>query len=485
MTKKVNRKKTQSHANHFSVLHGKNPLWKIARIRLQFLVTILLSFLLAIGGFSLTWHMMPCAWKIVRHIPGIDLDRDALKSELTERAKNYDLPSSENNEQEQAAFQSFFDSLDSYTGIAIYSGDEHYIRTQHTADIVYSKNWNFFTNMIFQITYSNYASVLPLNGIEDYFQIELDFRNGTGELYISSFHNSKLTIPWFLFSIGVALFLLLLLPLLFLRKKVQNIGILKDHILQMSGGDLNQPIRPMGNDELGILAQELDQMRSTLYSNIQQETESRRANQDLITAMSHDLRTPLTILHGYLDILALGRNPDQQSEYIRRCLQKTEDIQQLTDRMFEYSLVYEPPQFQVLTPLPLKDLQLTLTEHLDFLRLAGFQTSETFAPLSGQMKGDEASLKRLFQNLFSNILKYGDKSEPVTLQFSVENDTCQITLSNTVKLIHSDIESNQIGLKSAEKIAELHHGTLTFCQTKENQFIVTVTLPVFLRKNGT
>lgn len=90
-------------------------------------------------------------------------------------------------------------------------------------------------------------------------------------------HNSKLTIPWFLFSIGVALFLLLLLPLLFLRKKVQDIGILKDHILQMSGGDLHQPIRPMGNDELGILARELDQMRSTLYTNIQQETESRRA----------------------------------------------------------------------------------------------------------------------------------------------------------------------------------------------------------------
>ena len=90
--KEVNRKKILSHANHFSILHDKNPLWKISRIRLQFLVTILLSFLLAIGGFSLTWHMMPCAWKIVRHIPGMDLDRDALKRDLTERAKNYDLP---------------------------------------------------------------------------------------------------------------------------------------------------------------------------------------------------------------------------------------------------------------------------------------------------------------------------------------------------------------------------------------------------------
>lgn len=485
MTKKVNRKKILSHANHFSILHDKNPLWKIPRIRLQFLVTILLSFLLAIGGFSLTWYMMPCAWKIVRHIPGMDLDRDALKRDLTERAKNYDLPSSENNKQEQDAFASFFDSVDSYTGIAIYGSDDEYFRTQHTADIIHNKNWNFFTQMIFQITYSNYAKVVPLNGIEDYFEIDIDFKNETGKLYVSSFHNSKLTIPWFLFSIGVALFLLLLLPLLFLRKKVQDIGILKDHILQMSGGDLHQPICPMGNDELGILARELDQMRSTLYTNIQQETESRRANQDLITAMSHDLRTPLTILHGYLDILALGRNPDQQSEYIRRCLQKIEDIQQLTDRMFEYSLVYEPPQSPVLTPIPLTDLQLTLTEHLDFLHLAGFQTLETFAPISGQINGDETSLKRLFQNLFSNILKYGDKSEPVTLQFSVRNSACQIILSNAVKPVHSDIESNRIGLKSAEKIAELHHGTLAFRQTDEKQFIVSVTLPVFSHKNGT
>lgn len=478
MTKKIKHKELRSHTKHFTVLCDKNPLWKIPRIRLQFLVTILLSFLLAVGGFSLTWHMMPCAWKIVRHIPGMDLDRDALKAELTERAKNYDLPSSENNKQEQAAFKPFFDCLDSYTGMAIYSEDDHYYRTQHTADILHSKNWNFFTNMIFQITYSNYASVLPLNGIEDYFHIEINFRNETGKLYISSFHNSRVTIPWFLFSIGIALFLLLLLPLLFLRKKVQDIGILKDHILQMSGGDLNQPIASMGNDELGVLARELNQMRSTLHTNIQQETESRRANQDLITAMSHDLRTPLTILHGYLDILSLGRNPEQQREYIRRCLQKTEDIQQLTDRMFEYSLVYKAPQNLLLVPIPVKNIQRMLSEHLDFIRLAGFQTSESIAPLNDHVNGDEASLKRLFQNLFSNVLKYGDKSKPVTLQFSTEKNFCRITLSNAIKKNQIGIESNHIGLKSAEKIAEMHHGTLTFTQKNELLFLVEVTLPL-------
>ena len=221
----------------------------------------------------------------------------------------------------------------------------------------------------------------------------------------------------------------------------------------MSGGDLNQPIASMGNDELGVLARELDQMRSTLYTSIQQEVESRRANQDLITAMSHDLRTPLTILHGYLDILGtFGRNPEQTNLNMSGAVcKKTEDIQQLTDRMFEYSLVYEPPQSPLLVPIPLKNVQHMLSEHLDFLRLAGFQTSETIAPLYGQIEGDETSLKRLFQNLFSNVLKYGDKSEPVTLQISQKNDIFQIILSNAVKKDLTGIESNRIGLKKCGK----------------------------------
>ena len=74
----------------------------------------------------------------------MDLDRETLKTELTERAKNYDLPSSEKNKQEQATFKPFFDCLDSYTGIAIYSGSEHYFRTQHTADIVQQQELELF-----------------------------------------------------------------------------------------------------------------------------------------------------------------------------------------------------------------------------------------------------------------------------------------------------------------------------------------------------
>ena len=146
--------------------------------------------------------------------------------------------------------------------------------------------------------------------------------------------------------------------------------------------------------------------------------------------------------------------------------------------MFEYSLVYDPHQSPLLVPIPLKNVQHMLSEHLDFLRLAGFQTSETIAPLYGQIEGDETSLKRLFQNLFSNVLKYGDKSEPVTLQISQKNDIFQIILSNAAKKDLTGIESNRIGLKSAEKIAKMHHGTLTFTQKDKTLFLVEVTFPL-------
>lgn len=91
--------------------------------------------------------------------------------------------------------------------------------------------------------------------------------------------------------------------------------------------------------------------------------------------MSHDLRTPLTVLKGYLEILRLGKNADMQTEYLNRCIKKTEDIQEMSDRMFEYALVYEKdiqPEFH---RLPATLLLEHLMENADFLHLTGFQTS--------------------------------------------------------------------------------------------------------------
>ena len=244
----------------------------------------------------------------------------------------------------------------------------------------------------------------------------------------------------------------------------------------MSGGDLGHPVPQLGWDEIGVLSRELDKLRLALDENMRQEAESRQANQDLITAMSHDLRTPLTILNGYLEVLQLKKKPEMQEEYIKRCLRKTDDIRQMTDRMFEYALVYEQAENITLTELPVSFIRQCLTEHIDFLQLAGFQVQVKWNDISGNFAGEETTVKRIFQNLFSNILKYGDKKETVQATFCTERQNLKVVLANSVKQNQDHIESNRIGLKSTEKMVQLLGGEL-FVTDLGKIYVVEIKLP--------
>ena len=250
-------------------------------------------------------------------------------------------------------------------------------------------------------------------------------------------------------------------------------------ILRMSTGDLEHPINVQGNDEIGILGRELDHLRMTLHENIIQEQESRKANQDLITALSHDLRTPLTILRGYLEVMQLRRNPEIHEEYLRRCLKKTGDIQELTDRMFEYALVSEEkeiPEFSVLTT---DTLLQYLRENCEYIRLAGFRTDCHFPEESAELSSDSLMLKRIFTNLFSNILKYGDKESPVRIFCVIRTipEQVHISVGNTVRKEYSDADSNNIGLKNVQKMVDLLGGRLDM-ERCQGAFTVHLTFPL-------
>ena len=214
---------------------------------------------------------------------------------------------------------------------------------------------------------------------------------------------------------------------------------------------------------------------------------------ELIAALSHDLRTPLTVLHGYLDILQLDRNPDMQNTYVTRCLQKTDDIRRLTDRMFEYALVYdvsEPEQIRMI-PFSLSRLLGLFREQMDFLELAGFHTDISFpdadtsditTPDALTIQADPELCKRILNNLFSNILKYGSKQETVTLSMQLPPEINKdaalcLALKNTVKPEHSAVESNRIGLKSSTRNMERMGGKLVVFQTN-TFFEVTLSFPV-------
>ena len=253
---------------------------------------------------------------------------------------------------------------------------------------------------------------------------------------------------------------------------------LKEEVLNMSQGDLNHPMTIKSHDELSILAREVDILRTTLDSNYQNESKIKEAHQELITSLSHDLRTPLTTLRGYLDILSLHcyKDEKQMDHYLKGCIEKTEQIKDLSNKTFEYALVFEQDLLPQLETIQSEQFIYYLQENLEYLELEGFRIEKEIDICSVDLQLDLSMMKRMINNICSNILKYAKKDKPIYLEISIKQGKIKIVFENEKKKDLQKIESNKIGLKSVQKIVETHHGQL-FIQDLPETFVLIITLP--------
>lgn len=459
---------------------------KTAKLRTKFISLLLVSGLLGLFTFFFLLRHIGEAWSVFSALPPFAWDEEALVAALREEAPNHTVPAYSAGENGAGQMQGFFALSDDYTGVYVYGKDDGLYRASAFPKVLHKVINGSVLDYVSSLT-EEYIFSQEGMGEEHAHWYDMEFKNGTYTVQILSFRYLRFTYPYLFFCLIFATAVFLAPMLLYLRKRTGQLLLLKDEMLLMSSGDLTHPVAPCGADEIGILARELNELRLALHSHITGEEESRQANQDLITALSHDLRTPLTILKGYLEVLQLKLpESDAAAEYLSRCLQKADDIRELTDRMFEYALVYEENEEISPTTIPLSFFEECIAENMDFIRLAGFHTTEppclTASPcLTGRtVNGDTVMIKRIFNNLFSNILKYGDKSVPVTVSCHAGEDSISFTLCNAIKTsfagqtFQSRIAGNGIGLRSVEKMMALHHGTLKQ-REEDGRFSVEIT----------
>ncbi len=295
---------------------------------------------------------------------------------------------------------------------------------------------------------------------------------------IYSMHQAKIVLPYFLIALIISM--LFFSPvLIYVWNRMRYVGRLKNEILVMAEGDLEHPVTVKGKDEIGILARNLDEMRLALDDNIRREQEGKKANHDLISSVSHDLRTPMTTLYGYLEIMGQKKCPEQKrEEYIARCIEKVEEIRTLSDKMFEYALVYETHEQTELSEIYLGELLEELEGHQEFLRLKGYCVETEFqVEESAKILGNHMLFRRMFNNLFSNILKYGEKGAPVAVKAALDRGSLQMVFLNERRKRMKEVESNRIGLKSVRKMTELQNGNF-FMVEGEDTFAVTMEFPL-------
>ena len=331
-----------------------------------------------------------------------------------------------------------------------------------------------------ELNLSNFGISLHLRP-QTVYDFPVNFSDGSFTVSVYDYSEQQLYTVVDLIALTVAAGAFLLFMLLYNRHITRSVLSLSRQVRQVSHGDLQMHIQPPSNDEIGQLAEDVETMRLSIIDKLRREEAAWQANSQLITAISHDVRTPLTALMGYLDVLQLdGLTPEDRKTYLEICTHNAARLKELTDELFAFFLLFgQATPDQTLEDFDAATLmeQILLEAQVE-LQQAGFevhlQQPET---LCGQLRVDLGHLRRVFDNLFSNLRKYADPACPVSLQQSVRDGQLVTVISNTVLTRSAPVESNKIGLKTCEKLLSAMDGT--FSQSRSGDvFTASFSLPL-------
>jgi signal transduction histidine kinase len=248
-----------------------------------------------------------------------------------------------------------------------------------------------------------------------------------------------------------------------------------------AAGALNQTIPVVGTDELARLAASVNTMRDTILERTRNEQTAWQANSDLITAMSHDIRNPLTSLIGYLDLLEMqqAQLPEDLRRYVLASRDNAYQLKDLTGEMFRYFLVFSRGE-QETHPEPY-DAQILcaqlLGECAEELRSRGFDVNLLLLGTPCTVTTDAQMLKRVTDNLLSNIEKYADPAARLTILAEREGERLHVCFANRARRELARVESNHIGLRTCAAILKLLGGEFV-THRDGDAFTAEFTLPV-------
>lgn len=273
----------------------------------------------------------------------------------------------------------------------------------------------------------------------------------------------------------------LLIVLVYDQQLTRSVQALSRQVRQVSQGELDHEISSRRRDELGQLALDVNTMRLSIIEKLQREEAAWQANSNLITAISHDVRTPLTALMGYLELLDDETLPlEQRQGYLEICKTHAQRLKGLTDELFGFFLVFGKPEPELRLEEFEAELlleQILLEKEME-LTHRGFSVTTRREAVSGKLRVDLGHLRRVFDNLFSNVRKYADPAQPVLLSQRMERGRLVVEVSNAIPATQQRVESNKIGLQTCQKLIVTMGGSFEKRQTEE-VFTVEFSLPLY------
>ncbi len=156
-----------------------------------------------------------------------------------------------------------------------------------------------------------------------------------------------------------------------------------------------------------------------------------------VTNISHDLRTPLAAICGYLDLLEQEENPEKTGEYLEVVRNRAEILTQLTEELFRYSVIISSERDGAIEPVVINGvLEESIAAFYADLNDRGIDPDIQMPEKKIIRTLDRSALARVFSNLLNNAIKYSDGDLDITL-----SDTGEIIFANTA----SGLDEIQVG----------------------------------------
>ena len=306
------------------------------------------------------------------------------------------------------------------------------------------------------------------------------FRDGTFYAVIYDNSDSGLYDLLWIVSLLLGCAVLALTLLAYNRRVARKVVAISHEVQSIGEGNLYLQLEPKGSDELAQLTASVEQMRLSLLRKTSEEQRALQQNSDLITAMSHDIRNPLTSLIGYLDLLEMSQDrlPEDLRSYVLASRDKAYQLKDLTGEMFRYFLVFSRGE-QETHPEPY-DAQILCAQLLGEcaaeLRSRGFDVNLLLLTTPCTVTTDVQMLKRVTDNLLSNIEKYADPAARLTILAECEGERLHVCFANRARRELARVESNHIGLRTCEAILQLLGGQF-FTHRTGDDFSAEFVLP--------
>lgn len=299
-----------------------------------------------------------------------------------------------------------------------------------------------------------------------------------------------------IFSFVFVIIFFALYYLLISRKMVDGLRSISKSVEQMKEGNFDITLDLDGNDEVSVLARSVLEMSDEIKAMMEKQKRLEQEKDDLITSVAHDLRTPLTSILGYLDLILYNQeiSMEEKVKYLTIVNKKSLQLKKLIEELFDYTRYSKNQMIPKKIKLDITKFMEQIVEefypsfyenHIEVC--TNFPTKSIFIDADGDL------LARAIGNILNNAVKYGADGKQIIITMKEVKSQIKISIINFGQIIPKEdidkifdrffrVEQSRsektggtgLGLAIAKSIFELHEASVEVTSGEEGtEFLIT------------